>query len=940
MHAHAPQRFHQIHPEAELAATGAISADSLTRGTQPDFARYRPVSILGRGGMGTVYLAEIDEAGVTRRVALKVLNANLRTDAARRRFRQERQVLARLEHPNIARLHEGGETADGQAYLAMEYVEGLPITTYCDQAKLSIRARLALFVKMARTLAFAHQNLIVHRDIKPSNILVTHAGAPKLLDFGIAKPLEPLADSESLFQTQPHQSPMTPLYASPEQVRNQPVTVATDVYACAVVLYELLTGVSPYAKDPTTRPGAGDLLAAILSDERTAPSSLVGRQLRDGDSVGEGSTVRTILDARGEPSLDRLRGRLRGDLDVIITKALAPSPTDRYPSMEAFVDDLERHLQGLPINARAATLGYRAGKLIKRHAWPIAAVTGIVTFAFVLAATTTFQARVIAQERDRAEAALAREAAALSASERARAETEEVAAFQERQLSGLNPASMAADLRAGLVDKLRAADQRRGITDAEAAERVKQLESLMREVDLTSTSLEVLEAVIFAPALAVIRRDYAHRPLLQARLHQTLASTLAELGRYDMARAPQEHALATRRAELGADHPDTQTSLRAMGQLHYRTGEYDRAEPLFQQVLAKRTATLGSDHPDTLDALVDMGTLRFMQGHFEAAERYLHRALEKRRQALGPDHRDTIVSLDMMGVVLENLGQVDQAEAFHLEAVERSRQALGNDHPDTLVAVNNLGYLYVGQGRLDAAEPYYREALSTSRRVLGNDHPDTLISVNNMGTLLRDQGRLEEARRYFQEALETRHRTLGPEHPKTLNSMLNMAGLLLALGEPARAENYYRDAVSAQRRVLGPDHPYTLEATVNFSKCLNELGQVDEALALVRDAAHSATQTLTPGQPQWAAIQTAYADQLAAMARFEQAESLLFDTLGRISGGHTAGALPAEPVESLIELYTAWHAQSPQAGHDQRAARWQARRAALTAHASRAPRES
>ena len=348
---------------------------------------YRLIGVLGRGGMGTVYLAEQDQAGVARKVAIKVLRHGLASEEAARRFRLERQVLAQLEHVYIARLYDGGETAQGEPYLVMEYIPGVPLDAYCDARSLSVHERLRLFLKILRAVAYSHQHRIVHRDLKPRNILITADGTPKLLDFGIAKPLEALATGESLFETSPERGLMTPLYASPEQIRGEQVTTATDVYAAGVVLYELLTGLSPYADETTARPDGYEAMQRIVDEHRVGPSSQLVRWARSTRSrtADERDTFKTVANNRNEASIDRLHSRLAGDLDTLVLKAIEQDPKRRYSTMEAFADDIERYLESKPISARPATLGYRARKLIRRNAWPLAAGATMLALILVLA---------------------------------------------------------------------------------------------------------------------------------------------------------------------------------------------------------------------------------------------------------------------------------------------------------------------------------------------------------------------------------------------------------------------------------------------------------------------------------------------------------------------------------------------------------------------------
>jgi eukaryotic-like serine/threonine-protein kinase len=366
---------------------------------------YRLLSELGRGGMGAVYLAERADDEYRRRVAIKLIRRGMDSDEILRRFRHERQILASLDHPHIARLLDGGTSADGLPYFVMEHIEGEPLTDYCDRRRLSVTARLQLFRDVCAAVHYAHQSLVVHRDLKPSNILVTNDGAVKLLDFGIAKllfasELTPL----SLRQTAPGVRLMTPEYASPEQVRGETVTTASDIYALGVILYELLTGRRPYR---LTRRSLHEVERIVCEQEPERPSTAISRVEAEVDGAGELHALATpeSVSLTREGSPERLRRRLRGDLDNIVLRALSKEPARRYGSAEQFSEDLRRHLTGLPVIARPDTFGYRSGKFIRRHKAGVAAAAAAALMLAGFGANQTAQSARLARERDRAVAA-------------------------------------------------------------------------------------------------------------------------------------------------------------------------------------------------------------------------------------------------------------------------------------------------------------------------------------------------------------------------------------------------------------------------------------------------------------------------------------------------------------------------------------------------------
>lgn len=754
---------------------------------------YRITALLGRGGMGTVFLGEHDEAGVARLAAIKVLGTSLTLPGLRQRFRLERQVLARLDHPNIARLFEGGETEEGQPYLVIEYVNGGPITEHCDEHALSVRARLKLFLRVCAALAYAHQNLIVHRDIKPSNVLVDASGNVKLLDFSIAKPLEALAEDESLIETSPGQHLLTPLYAAPEQVRGDPVTVATDIYSAGLLLYELLTGYSPYAQVGETHPRTASVLAAINAGETTPASAMLGRQLR-GASAGEGrATLDRRARARGEPSVERLRRRLRGDLDTILNTCLSERPQARYASVDALREDIERFLDGRPLNARPPSFRYQAVKFIRRHPWPLAAAASVVLFSMTLAAVMGVQARAIALERDRAEQAR-------RAAELARVEAEHVAEFQAKQLANIGVASMGLDLRAGLIEQVRAALERRAVAPEVIEARLGSLRELVAGANFTDLALDTLEGNIFDGALEVIETEYADRPHVQARLWQTVATTMRELGRYEAAEGPQARALKARQRLLGSDHPDTLSSLDELGALRLAQGRPAEAEPYIRSALDGRRRVLGDTHSDTLASLNHMGFALRSQGKLDAAERYHREALATQRRTLGDDHPETLQSISNLGVLLGRKGHLDAAEPLLREALEGRRQVLGDNHLKTLQSLSNMGILLQARGQLAAAEHHFRAAWEGSRRALGDDHPDTLVPMNVLGGLLREQGQLVAARRLGEQAVERARAILGEQHFYLGVFLASYGRTLTRAGEFEHAETVLKEAYEVLSR--------------------------------------------------------------------------------------------------------------------------------------------
>ena len=750
---------------------------------------YRLLRQLGRGGMSTVYLAEREE-GFRRQVAIKVLQGVFPLRELRRRLHTERQILASLEHPHIARLYDGGNTRDGQPYLVMEYVRGEPLDEYCRRRDPSLEEKLRLFLQICDAVEYAHRNLLVHRDLKPANILVTAEGEPKLLDFGIAKLLDvDHFDGPTGAATRTGLRPMTPAFASPEQVRGGPVTTASDVYSLGVLLFHLLTGESPY------RPGEDHphaLEAAVLEQVPPKPSD------------------------RTEGALAR---RLRGDLDTIVLKALRKEAPRRYGSARELAEDVERFLSHRPVLARPETLGYRAVKLVRRHTWGVLASFALLLLIVGFAAVAAVQSARLARERDDVQA------------ERNRAR--QTSEFLLDLLSRPDPAQA----RGEELTVREVLDR-----GAERVDRLSDQPSL-QAASLTTIGRVYRELGLFDEARSPLERSLELRRELRREAHPEIAESLRELALLDQeigdAAAAETHfreALAMLQGLYGRRHPRVAEILNDLGLLLYEQERYDDAEPLLREALDQTRELLPEDDLRLAHVLNNLGLLLHDRGDLDGAERMYRESLELTREEVGETHPDTASSLNNLAVLLHDRGDLEGAQEFHRKSLELRRRLYGDRHPAVAVAAYNVARLDHSLGHANRAEKLYREALTITREVLGDEHRYVAIMSHHFGRLLRDQGKLEEAEARLLESLELKRRIAGATRPAVTEVLVELARLRESQQRLGDAEKLFRRALDIGLRNREADDPELARAKVLLAQLLIRRGERAEARRLAREA--------------------------------------------------------------------------------------------------------
>lgn len=726
---------------------------------------FRVLRELGRGGMGTVYLAERDDGQYEQRVALKLLRASPDAEELHRRFVAERQILASLRHPGIAQLLDGGVT-DGQLpFLVMEYVDGVPITTYCDEHKLGIDARLRLFHDVCGAVHHAHQNLIIHRDIKPGNILVSAEGGVRLLDFGIAKLLRPGNGPAQRTITRTGVRAMTPEYASPEQVRGETVTTASDVYALGVVLYELLAGRRPYNLES----GAPhELTEVICSRVPERPSAVVADE--------------------------RLRHTLRGDLDAIVMMALRKDARDRYGSVDLLWADLERYLDGLPVHAHRGSRLYRARKFLGRNRVESAAAALVTMSLAAGAGVAVRQAAIAAHERDRAQRAL-------SEAEQSIRQSESVTGF--------------------LVGLFDATTPNPGATTVTAQELVrrgaKQIETLRGQPLVQARMLETMARVHmimadFPQAQHELDRSLALRVAQLGQNHVDVAETLLYLGEtmrraghYRQADTLTRRALAIRTAALGPRHPANAEVLLELGAIALYLSDLNGAADFSRRALEIRRASLRPDDPLIAVSLqAYAATARRLDRNAEA-EAALREAIAVERAATGPQSLDAAnLQLRLADLVLNVHRDTAQAEALIRSTLAITRASLG-DHPRTSWAMADLAELLSHRGQYREAAQLAREGLEIQRRTFGAEHPNVAEYASTLVGVYVREGRLAEAERLQRESIAILGRTLGENHTAYAGALGALSEILMERGRFDEAIALRRRAIAIRHRVFGDE---------------------------------------------------------------------------------------------------------------------------------------
>jgi eukaryotic-like serine/threonine-protein kinase len=766
---------------------------------------YRVIRLIGSGGMGAVYLAERDD-DFTQQVALKLIRPDLHSAEVIRRFRTERQILANLQHPGIARLLDGGMTEEGLPYLVMEFVDGSPITAYCDANRLPVTERLRLFRDVCSSVQYAHRNLVVHRDLKPSNIFVTESGEVKLLDFGIAKLLDASTPDSSAPRTRFDMRMLTPEYAAPEQVRGESITTATDVYTLGVVLYELLTGRRPFRLPERLQ---AEVERLICEETPALPSTAVtsAEEIVRADGTTEILQPEAVSAAR-RTQIVRLRRSLRGDLDNVVMMALRKEPERRYTSVEQIAEDIGRHLSGRPVIARRDTLAYRSLKFVRRNRVGVSVVAGFVLLLTAFSVLTVSQARRIADERDRAE---------------------HVSAFLASVFSAANPVEAQGDT----LTALELLDRGAARIDAELGTQSAARADLL---DVMSGAYLARGAAARAEMLArqavELRRDAGSANLPRSLTH--LADALQAQSRF--AEADSLFRLVANHHRAKRDLPELISALERRGQfLISSLSPLDSVAAVFDEVLALRRRHLGTEDPGHGRALILYANGYHVRGDYKTAERLFRQALDQ--QERGSNDLAVMAEAQVqLGVILSFRREYAEADSLLKEAVRSHERVFGRQHPATATALGYYGLNLTSLARFDEAEPVLRESLSIHREYSGPESMDYLASLRTLRKLLSDTGRHEEAVHLGRDVVHLTAKLYGADSRSYATNLAHYAQVLHNAARPADALPEYRAAVALLHTHLGPDAPFHAMMQAEMARCLEDLNRAEEAEALYAQA--------------------------------------------------------------------------------------------------------
>jgi len=860
-------------PEATLDSSAAAVLAAADGAKEPQtIGPYRLVRKLGEGGMGQVWLAE-QTAPIQRQVALKLIRVGRYDDSVLQRFYAERQSLAIMDHPSIAKVFDAGATPDGQPYFVMEYVPGQPITDYCDRKRLKIRERLELFIQVCEGVQHAHQKAVMHRDLKPANILVVEVDGkpvPRIIDFGLAKTATPQLDGETLF-TQAGGWVGTPGYMSPEQADPgvMDVDTRTDVYSLGAVLYVLLTGFLPLESKDWRKQRLDEFLRRLREEDPPRPSTKVSADKESSQAA----------EARGtEPG--QLVSLLHGDLDWITMKALDKDRVRRYGTPMELAADIGRYLANEPIVARPSSTSYRLKKYVRRHRVSAAVVAGLVLLLAAFAVMQGIQIRRVTQERDRATRITDFMLHVFKVSDPSESRGNSVTA---REL--LDKASK--DIDTGLANDP-------GV-----------------QAQMAQTIGNVYESLGLYP-----RAEALDRKALSTRTQtlgidgpDTIESMSRLAGVLDLeTKFPESEKLARdslnlARKKFGPSATITLDSATQLGGVLTQEGHYPEAEAVLRQALVDVSKKKGAQDEITADLETHLATVYAYQGKSGDSEKAFRHVYEIRKTLYGADDPRTLNTQRSIGNTLLRQHKFSEAESTYRQVIERQSRVLGPEHPDTLTTTGNLGLVLILQTRYAEAEPLLRQVVEGKLRVLGPDNRSTLVVQGQLADVIYLQGRMPEAEKLVRQTLDTEARVMGPAHSDTLSTMALLAAILVREHEYSQAESTYRQLLELRTKALGPDHLGTLDAAADLALLRVKEHHYSEGETVLREQLAKRIKLFTPHSSSNATVEFNLACALALEGKRDEAFSHLQTFLDDGPQPETVKEMISDPSLNLASLH-------------------------------------
>ena len=775
------------------------------------FGVYRLNKRLGSGGMADVYSATRIDGVHDHLVALKLVRGWGNTQELVSRFQRERKILSGLKHPNIAYFLDGGVSQDGRPFYAMEYIEGEHIDKYCQQNKLSLDERLGLFIKVCEAVAFAHQQLVIHRDLKPNNILVTKQGQVKLLDFGIAKLMnnEDIETNLSVLSV-----PMTPRYASPEQVKRKALSTASDQYSLGVILYELLTGQSPYGLE------GKNILDQVCDAEPNRPSQVVEKNKNNRQTSSR---------------------KLTGDLDVIVLKTLQKLPERRYRSVQQLADDIKCYLSKRPVIARGDSIVYLATRFVQRY-------RAMITVALIFLLVTFGQQFRVMYERDIAikKGEIANQVQAFMVSlfeisdpSEARGDSITAREILDRGVEKINATlNEQPEEKSALMHTMGVVYRKLGLYQMSAKLLKQALD--MRQQILSGDSLEVADSLseygnllreqglydqveeLYLQALMIYKNELGLNHLSVADMFNVLGEVHFNKGEYDQAHEYYEKALGIKVARLGSEHPSVALTYTNLGVVYLNKGEYSRAIEQHEKAISIRINKLGKRHPELGNSYNYLGVVYMIIGEYARAIEYYEKALTIKYNALGEVHPSIAMTYNNLGIVYEYTGEYDRSIDYYEKAVLLRIDTLGEKHPSVAVTYNNLGVVYGNIGEYERVLEYYLKALPIFVDSLTENHTNVAMTYSNLAAVYKNMENYDLAIKHAEKSLSILSVVVENDHPQYGEVYATLGDIYMALATYPLASDYYNKALTLYKEKIGEDHPETLKVQEKLAK-LNKL---------------------------------------------------------------------------------------------------------------------